>query len=400
MKKISYLDGLRGLAAFVVVIHHFLLAFYPATYNADMGEIHTRNAYEVIMAKSPLNLLINGNFAVCIFFILSGYVLTQKYFKTKDIEVIVSSACRRYFRLFIPVAASIFIVFMLMKLHLFFNIDASEISKSSWWLGTFWNFQTSIKDMIHSAVIGTFFNHDNKYNTALWTMSYELYGSFLVFAISGVIGKLKWRYFGYLILCALFVKTYYLAFILGLILADLKNSHDDYLTIINNNIINVSLLILGLFLGSYPTGVNVDGTIYSLLKIEFTSSAVFMHIIGSLLVMISLLNYKKFQEILSRRLFIFLGKISFTMYLTHAIILGSISSFVFIEFVNRLSYSAAVLSAFLIYLVVVLIIAHIMNKYVDNTGIRISSYIYNKLMKKYFDPILSLIKMKAKRNSC
>lgn len=47
--KFYYLDGLRGLAAFIVVIHHFVLAFYPLYYSTER-----------IIPKTPLNLFYAG----------------------------------------------------------------------------------------------------------------------------------------------------------------------------------------------------------------------------------------------------------------------------------------------------------------------------------------------------
>jgi peptidoglycan/LPS O-acetylase OafA/YrhL len=36
INKIAYLDGIRGTAALLVLIHHFLLAFYQAFYTGAM----------------------------------------------------------------------------------------------------------------------------------------------------------------------------------------------------------------------------------------------------------------------------------------------------------------------------------------------------------------------------
>ena len=41
MKKLAYLESLRGLAALVVVIGHFVVGFYPALYTARLEHVHT-----------------------------------------------------------------------------------------------------------------------------------------------------------------------------------------------------------------------------------------------------------------------------------------------------------------------------------------------------------------------
>ena len=87
MKKIRYLDGLRGLAAFEVVFHHFILAFYPALFAGPGVPTHLAPGQEVFVSGSVLNLLYDGNFAVCIFFVLSGYVLSHKFFWTRIMKL-------------------------------------------------------------------------------------------------------------------------------------------------------------------------------------------------------------------------------------------------------------------------------------------------------------------------
>lgn len=156
MQKIKYLNGIRGLAALFVVANHFVVAFYPALYNSDINQIHTASAVELLIAKSPLNLFYNGNFAVCIFFILSGYVLSNKYFSTMDNEVLVASAVKRYFRLLVPVFVTVLLVFFLMKISFFFNNKAGALSFSDWWLGSFWNFEPTLLHTLQNAVFDVF----------------------------------------------------------------------------------------------------------------------------------------------------------------------------------------------------------------------------------------------------
>ena len=160
MSKIRYLDGLRGLAAFEVIFHHFILAFYPALFSGPEILTHMKAGDEVYLSGSPLNLLYNGNFAVCIFFVLSGYVLSHKFFLHKDHEIITASAIKRYVRLAIPVAVSIFCVFILMKFSLFYNQQAAEISGSGW-LGGFWTFKPDFMDALKQMFFGTFFSLQN-----------------------------------------------------------------------------------------------------------------------------------------------------------------------------------------------------------------------------------------------
>jgi peptidoglycan/LPS O-acetylase OafA/YrhL len=104
-EKITYLDGLRGIAAVNVMIMHFFVVLAPAMIYGNQTPSNLGNI-ELIFSSTPLGLIGAGNFSICIFFVLSGFILTQKYFKTADKNLIISGALRRYIRLLIPVFAA------------------------------------------------------------------------------------------------------------------------------------------------------------------------------------------------------------------------------------------------------------------------------------------------------
>lgn len=380
MGKINCLHGLRGLAALIVVINHFVVGFYPALYSGNINEVHITNGIEVIISKSPLNLIYQGNLSVCIFFVLSGFVLSYNFFKHVNHEIIVDGAVRRYFRLFLPVMFSMIIVYILMRLSLFFNIKAAKVTYSSWWLGKFWSFKESIFDVLKQGLVQVFFRYSSKYNTVLWTMTYEFYGSLLVYAIISIIGNIRNRYVFYMVATVLLLKTYYLAFVIGVILSDISVNTSVFKNI-NNKLITTIFLILGLFLGSYPSGISVDDTIYSFMKISFLDPVRFYHIIGAFLIMINVLCSKRIANILSSRIFLFLGDISFSMYLIHTIIIGTLSSYMILMLTKFFSYNISFIITFITSIVLIIYLSIIMYKHVDLKGIEYSKHIYKKFFK-------------------
>ncbi|RFZ75991.1 acyltransferase, partial [Lacrimispora amygdalina] len=223
MQKEKYLDGIRGVAAFIVVIYHYISAFYPALYYGSINNVRTGSGVELIIASTPLNLLYDGDVSVCIFFILSGYVLTYKFFKYNDTSAIISTGIRRYFRLMPPVLFSVFIAYILMKLQLFYNVKASEIT-TSFWLGSFYNFSPNILEMFKHGVWGVLFRQSVIYNPTLWTMYYEFYGSLIVLSFVLLIGKSRNRHIFYIVALFITIHTKFLPFIFGLILSDLYNT--------------------------------------------------------------------------------------------------------------------------------------------------------------------------------
>ena len=383
MRKIQYLDGLRGLAAFVVVFHHFVYAFYPALFLGSNAKTHLGAGEEVFASGSMFNLLYSGNFAVCIFFVMSGFVLSYKFFLQKDRNIIKESATKRYVRLVLPVAFSVFLAFVLMKFSLFYNQQAAGITGSNW-LGEFWTFTPNFTDALSQTFVGAFFTNIFDYNVTLWSIAYEFLGSFLVFGFLAFFGKMKSRYWAYIFAIIFLFQTYYLAFILGMLLSDLM-AHKNMVIgkFDKSKLFRTGLLLLGLFLGSYPSGRGVEGTVYAFMEKPYlVNSAVLYHIMGAFFVILVLLESKRMQKIFSFRYLLFLGEISFAMYILHFIILGSFSSFVFLKLEPHLPYIDAFLISFALSVALIFLVSYLVYLYVDKKAVHLSKLVYKLAFKR------------------
>ena len=116
----SYLDGLRGIAAFIVVLHHYtdLVGPYTAYYGVDA----TEERPSALIQLPFIRVIYSGRGMVHVFFVISGFVLSKKPLKLArahnygDLHTTLSSSIfRRGIRLYLPGAASTFIVFLLIR---------------------------------------------------------------------------------------------------------------------------------------------------------------------------------------------------------------------------------------------------------------------------------------------
>jgi peptidoglycan/LPS O-acetylase OafA/YrhL len=363
VEKYKNLDGLRGVAALVVVLCHYSNAFLPSVH----GRISpTHTAFDGLIASTPLHLFIGGEFAVSVFFVLSGFVLTQKFFRTKSHSIIISSAARRYFRLMFPVLASILVSFVLLSLG-FMQLQYMNLAPAS----SDWAFAPNILQALYQGLYGVFFTEFNTYNPVLWTMQIELIGSFILFMFLALFGKLEKRWVFYIIFGLVLLKTNYLAFLLGMVLSDVWVNRPSIKLRINSAT-SSGLFVAGLALGAWYISP-LFPPIYAGLTLPFmdtTETALFSHTIGALFLIVATLRLGWLTKILENKACQYLGRISFSMYLLHFIILGSVASYLFNHFfILHLGYLASVVAVSLVCIPITFIASSIFTTQVDNRSI-------------------------------
>jgi len=385
-QKLKHIEGIRGLAAIIVVLHHYTLAFYPALNFGDTSQAHIGNgSLELLMANTPINLIYNGGFAVCIFFILSGYVLSNSYHQTNNPKILIQYAIKRYFRLLVPVSASIIIAYVFIKIGFMHNSNLGAVTKTNDWLSTAFDHDRGILAVIKNIFVDVFFFKDNQYNPVLWTMTYELIGSFLIFAFLLLIHPFKYKmslFIGLILVLFFTDNNFYAAFILGVVLNKyvMQQQAEDNVMVIPKWLL-VLILFVGIYFCSYPLAIDVNHTIYGFITFSFLLNYEFYHVIGSFIVMFVILHSEKLKTILSGKTMRYIGKISFSFYLLHFIILCSFSCYLFSLFYSKCHYNLAVLLACLCSLPLIGISAMFYYQWFDKSGIKLSEKVLRLFIK-------------------
>lgn len=362
--RVGYIDGVRGIAAMMVMMHHFACAFYPAIIFGTLAQPHV--PFERTIAATPLNLFFNGNFAVCMFFVISGFVLSRKFFLTHHLENVIILTIRRYIRLMVPVLGSFFLGYLLLTLHLYYNRQIADTTYSWMWLKYLYNFPPSIVSVFWQGMINIFLHTSGgKYNSVTWTIPYEFRGSLLVFLLLAIFGKYSKRFIVYAIAGLLFWNTYYLGFVLGMIAADETLQVSGFLHRTRVFGILPLLCLLAFYLGSYPQMLPVNSTMYAALPLPWITnedSGIFYHTIGAFLLFIIIPQLPAVSSFLSTKPLLFLGKISFSIFLVHLLIITSLSSWLFSVFLPSLGYHAAVTASFILSLPVIFTAAYLFHR--------------------------------------
>ena len=114
-KKIPWITGIKGIAALLVFFHHFFLFFYPVFCNGN-----STNKIVNIIIKTPLNIFsYAGNSSVCLFYLISGFLISYTYFYINNKNQKISSIFKRYFQLAIPILLSSIIIYIILKSEIF-----------------------------------------------------------------------------------------------------------------------------------------------------------------------------------------------------------------------------------------------------------------------------------------
>jgi peptidoglycan/LPS O-acetylase OafA/YrhL len=388
-KKLLYLESLRGLAALMVVFTHFVGSFFPAVMGGANYPSHSK--FDIFIHSTPLTVFVNGNFAVCIFFVLSGFVLTRTYFVTRDAGILTRGAVKRYFRLMPPVAVSVFIAYALLKLGLFYNQQAAQISGSPG-LAEVWTFAASMKEALNQAFYGTFLNDiagTASYNPVLWTMKVEFVGSFLVFGAAALFGGYARRGVIYAILMLLLWNQYYAAFVIGLALADLTTGGrwQSWLARVKWPVW-AGLMLVGLALGAYPSAPTADGTMFQMVsKLVHTAQPYMLwHIAGAALLTLGLLGWRRAQAVMSWGPFVELGRQSFGLYLTHLLVIATFSSYLFTRLHVTFGYRTSFVIMVAVSLVLIFMVSWLYTKWVDEPAIKLAGWVVRRRSRQAMEP--------------
>lgn len=110
--RLTQLDGLRGIAALVVLLCHSV-AVFPSLGQIFLNRFAPLGPAETWAVYSPLHVAWNGTAAVSVFFVLSGYVLVLPFIKRRSRVDWGAYFARRLLRLYLPVWGSVLLAVVL-----------------------------------------------------------------------------------------------------------------------------------------------------------------------------------------------------------------------------------------------------------------------------------------------
>lgn len=177
--RLSHLDGLRGLAALNVMAGHAVIACDYALYSGARAD--SWGAWDITVSAWPLLLPVAGaNFSVCVFLVLSGFVLAHAFIRTSLGPP--ALAVKRTVRLGLPILAVTLMSWALLAAGCGANHRVAPISHSRWLDVPFAqapDFGAAVRDGLFGNLV-LHVPNATSYDASLWTMPIEFAGSLLL----------------------------------------------------------------------------------------------------------------------------------------------------------------------------------------------------------------------------
>lgn len=305
---IAAFDTVRGLAALSVVFSHYIGAY---------GWPTTSTAVKQAWSYSPLHIFWDGFAAVSLFYVLSGLVLSIKYFRqTRRPDLSPYSLSHfltsRVFRIWPPYLLIFVLSYASRRwVDLF---EGATIPPPNPWLFSTWNSSIPLVKLVREGLLLQL--SDYALVPQAWTLPIELAISFLVpVGILLASRHTGWLAFFTLLLIGPLGATYFVFhFAAGILLA--KYHSDIRAWLEPRRGWKFALLLMGLFFYTFRYTLPV----YFSWKLP-TSIPWLVTGLGSSLLLMVVIASERARTILSLSGLRFIGKISYSIYLIHFLVL-------------------------------------------------------------------------------
>ncbi|MEH7543883.1 acyltransferase [Bacillus thuringiensis] len=308
--RIKELDSIRGLAALTVVFGHFCLML-PSLPNS--------------IKFSPLRFLWAGGEAVIVFYVLSGFVLSMALYHSKTNYW--GYLIKRFVRIYIPYYFWIIVTFVL-----FILFSSYEVVGLRDWFYDRWQGSITKLDIINHFVLLNNFFTDN-YNPVIWSLAQEMRISIVFPLLFLLFYKQSWK------------KTILFAMSFSLISVVLNMLHigkaEGFYNGYADTLHFTSMFMVGMLLFKYQEKLiysyrnmkkfkkgflitlGVILYLYSILIYGFSrNDTTFLIkdwgvVMGVSIFIIMAMSNLKVKAFLNKSVFVYLGEISYSIYLCH-----------------------------------------------------------------------------------
>ena len=413
----DYLDGMRGVASLFVFFDHYFGSLYYGVMSHGFGDENNWNIFELPFIK----VIYGGGAMVAIFFVISGYVLSQRCIvamradkQDKLHNALTSMTFRRAIRLFLP---SMAISFLTLLVSLTGLLPPPQINWTLWTeLHRYWRYL--IDDLFKIWVWEVSFK--GWYGTQLWTIPFEFKCSMALFIFILVVARCKVHVrfaleavvFVYLLYCDRWDVATFLA---GMVIAELNINHDERKKARENldvepsfaprrglfqHILRALPFWIVFFVGFYLIGYPIEDAghtpgydfLSQFWQADWEYKRRFWWCLGACMMVFATSFVKHLKLVFTTPIARYLGKISYALYLVHALLNRTVRLFLWATFWNVLQYETEEgddakfdggwIMGTLIYFPIVFWFADIFWRAVDIPSVKFAKWVEGKCFKE------------------
>ncbi|KAF2012066.1 hypothetical protein BU24DRAFT_269048 [Aaosphaeria arxii CBS 175.79] len=334
----NWIDGLRGVASFMVVCGHLCTSFVPWLHQPALNKKTAPHLFQLPFFR----LVVGGRTAVALFFLITGYVNSiGPIGRSRSGNVdgafngIARSSLARSGRLILPTMIATAISWFMAQTnayHMTKHVDATWV-RQGWHRQepTLWKALTSL---VH-AQISTWTTGWDEYDGTQWTLHLFLEGAMLVYttmlATALVRPKARMVIFGVLYLYFWNVGITQsvgsikgLNIVVGMIVAELHHHFKDSATSTLPTPVPALLIIMGMFMGGFPQDSFGNARWSDMMAKTMramtgrdTDIRRFWDHLGASFILLGVFFSRNARHVLTSPVFNFLGRVSFPVYLLH-----------------------------------------------------------------------------------
>ena len=432
IRRTAWLDGLRGFAAFMVYLHHNQLWGHGLT-----GNVVFENAFgyqgKHYFSALPFvrHFFSGGHYAVSIFFVISGYVLSVKSLgliqrgqHLNAADSVGSALFRRWLRLYLPVIA---VTFLWMSQRHWTNVWIDFGDMKATYREQVWDWYIKFKNYSFVFLTGDIYEFPRLYHPHAWSIPIEFKGSIIVYTALSALSRCTrnarlWCEAGLMFYFLYIVDGWYGAlFMAGMMLCDLDLlALDDQLPRVFSmlgdfkELIFFHLFIVALYLGGVPSceGPGYEDLIsrspgwrwLSYFKPQAVYDAKWFYLFwAAFLTVASIPRLPWLKHFFETRFCQYLARISFALYLVHGLVIYAVGDRLYaavgilakeqhkehiplwidifpISKKGPLGLEVAFWACQLIILPVTLWAAELVTKLIDEPSVKFTSWVYRKVL--------------------
>ena len=319
--RIQYIDGLKLIMCYMIMLIHFTIAYFPDGYISFGSNYTAAERIPAFWDGLPYSIYTNSPFPLHIFFALAAVLPTISFFRSKEPYVSLQrQAIKRYFRFMIPVAAAIIGTSLLHTCGILDFKELAQLNNSPWCL--------SIEPkampwptLLYHALVQCYFENGGDILTVMWCMYIIFLGSMLTLALLALFGSSpfrKWLYLASVLL--LLAYPTYASFIVGIACGDFYVHHLERISFSNSKkaLLSWLLLAMGIIIGYMPDFL-----------FPAPITPFYAYAVASGMIILSLMFNSFLQGILSKPFLVHHAKYSFSVLLVHICVLAGVSKYIY-----------------------------------------------------------------------